>query len=78
MLRSISFDKFIKSAKELFSQKKSVLIIKSATYTNTVMGKTSVFFVETLPTFSVNIWVNRSDCGKIIWISGRKYNLLKK
>ena len=46
---------FIKSAEELFSQKKSVLVVKSATYTSSVEVKTSDFFTETLPTFSVNI-----------------------
>ena len=55
---------FIKSPVELFSQKKSVLVIKNATYTHFVAVKTSDFFIETLPSFNVNISLNRSDSGK--------------
>ena len=54
----------MKSAKELFSQVKSVLVVKSATYTHLVKVKTSDFFVEILPTFSLNISLNRSTCEK--------------
>ena len=35
----------MKSAKELFSQVKSVLVVKSATYTHLVKVKTSDFFL---------------------------------
>ena len=59
---------FIKLAEELFSQKKSILVIKSATYTHSVEGKILVFFVETLTNFSANISLNRSDCGITLWI----------
>ena len=54
----------MKSAKELFNQMKSVLVVKSATYTHSVEVKTSDFIVETLPTFSVNISLNRSNFEK--------------
>ena len=50
----------MKSAKELFNQMKSVLVVKSAIYTRSVELKTSDFIVETLPTFSMNISLNRS------------------
>ena len=52
----------MKSAKELFNQMKSVLVVKSATHS--VEVKTSDFIVETLPTFSVNISLNRSSFEK--------------
>ena len=39
--------------------KKSVLVVKSATYT---LGGGENLGLETLPTFSVNISQNRSDC----------------
>ena len=51
----------MKSAKELFNQMKSVLVVKSATYTHSVMVKTSICIVVTLQTFSVNISLNRSS-----------------
>ena len=54
----------MKSAKELFNQMKSVLVVKSATYTHTVEVKASDFIVETLPTFSANISLNRSSFEK--------------
>ena len=54
----------IKSAKELSSQKKSILVTKTATYAHSVEEKTSVFFVETLPTISNSISLNKPDCGK--------------
>ena len=54
----------LKSVKEFMSQKKLNLVVKSATYTHSVEVKTSDVFVETLSTFSVNISLNRSDCGK--------------
>ena len=54
----------MKSAKELFNQMKSVLVVKSATYTHSVEVKTSDFIVETLPTFSVTISLNRSSFEK--------------
>ena len=53
----------VKSAKELFSQKKSVVVVKTSTYTHSVEVKTLGFAVETLPSFSLNISLNRSDCG---------------
>ena len=49
----------MKSAKGLFNQMKSVLIVKSAIYTHSVEVTSSDFLVETLPTFSVNISLNR-------------------
>ena len=56
----------MKSAKELFNQMKSVLVVKSATYTHSAEVKTSDFIVGSLPTFSVNIHVslNRSSFEK--------------
>ena len=53
----------MKSPKELFNEMKSV-VIKSAIYTHSVEVKTSDFIVETLPTFSVNISLNRSSFEK--------------
>ena len=43
---------------------KSVLVVKSATYTHSVEVKTSDFIAETLPTFSVNISLNGSSFEK--------------
>ena len=40
------------------------MVIKSATDKHSVQGEISVFFVDTLPIFSVNISQNRSDYGK--------------
>ena len=64
----------MKSAKELFNQMKSVLVVKSATYTHSMEVKTSDFIVETIPTFSVNISLdivlkNPSDYLKYILFS---------
>ena len=53
-------------------QKELFLIIKSATYKHSVEGEISVFFVDTLPTFSVNISQNKSDYGKKLRIAWRK------
>ena len=46
------------SAKELFSQKKSVLVVKSTTFTHSLEVNTLDFFVETVQTFSVNISID--------------------
>ena len=54
----------MKSAKELFNQMKSDLADKNATYTHSMEVKTSDFILETLPTFSVNISLNRSSFEK--------------
>ena len=55
----------MKSAKELFNQMKSVLVVKSATYTHSVEVKTSDFIVDTIPTFRVKIIsLHRSSFGK--------------
>ena len=43
---------------------KSVLVVKSATYTHSMEVKTLDIIVETLPTFSVNISLNRSSFEK--------------
>ena len=51
----------MKLAKELFNQMKSVLVVKSATYTHSMEVKTSDFIVKTLPTVSGNISLNRSN-----------------
>ena len=56
--------KFMESAKKLFSQKKQILFFQSVPYTNLVEGKTMFLFVEALPFFSINILLNKSDCGK--------------
>ena len=52
------------SAKEVFSQMRSVLVVKSATYTHLVAVKTSDFIAETLPMFTLNISLNRSSFEK--------------
>ena len=52
----------MKLAKELFNQMKSVLVVKSATYTHSVEVKTSDFIVKT--TVSGNISLNRSKFEK--------------
>ena len=39
-------------------------LLKSATYTHLVKVKTSDFFIDALLTFSMNISLNTSDCGK--------------
>ena len=54
----------MKSAKKLFSEMKSVLVVNSATYAHLVEVKTSDFFVETSPIFRVNISLTRSCCEK--------------
>ena len=43
---------------------KSVLVVKSATYTHSVEVKTSDFIVETLPKFSITISLERSSFKK--------------
>ena len=43
---------------------KSVLVVKSATYTHSVAVKTSDFIVDILAMFSVKIPLNRSSFGK--------------
>ena len=54
----------MKLAKELFSQKKSVLVVKTICYILLVEVKTLDFFFETLPNSCLNTSLNRSDCGK--------------
>ena len=48
---------------------KSVLVVKSTTYSQSVEVKVLDVIVETLPTFSVNISLNRSDYLKYILFS---------
>ena len=43
---------------------KSVWVVKLPIYTHSVEVKTSNFFVEKLPTFSLSISQNRSSCRK--------------